>query len=74
MDKKKKVIQEYDENLTFKPLINKRSEKLDQNYQAKEFNGDQLHRWDQLYLMVNSINFLLKFNSYSIINIKSRSK
>ena len=50
-----------DGNLTFKPQINKHSEKLDQNYQAKEFNGDQLHRWDQLYLMVHLI-ILIKFN------------
>ena len=36
---------------TFKPEVNKNSETLDQNYKANMFNGDQLHRWDQLYLM-----------------------
>jgi len=39
--------------MTFKPQINKNSQKLDENFKANMFNGDQLHRWDQLFLLQN---------------------
>ena len=50
---KKKAQQEMDRDLTFKPKINKTSEVLDENFKNNIFNGDQLYRWDQLYLMVS---------------------
>jgi hypothetical protein len=50
---KKKLLKEMDTDLTFKPKINKLSTQLDEQFKANVFNGDDLHRWDQLYLMVS---------------------
>ena len=49
---RKKTQQEMDRDLTFKPKINQSSVALDENFKNNMFNGDQLYRWDQLYLMV----------------------
>lgn len=60
-ENKKKLLKEMDTNLTFKPKINKLSEQLDSQFKAHVFNGDDLHRWDQLYLMVHK-SFINIFN------------
>lgn len=60
---KKKAQQEMDRDLTFKPKINKSSEVLDEHFKNHLFNGDQLYRWDQLYLMV-ILSLILKGFSY----------
>jgi hypothetical protein len=53
-ENKKKIIKEVESEYTFKPKINKISEHLDEHFKQSVFGGDQLHRWDQLYLMVES--------------------
>jgi len=55
-ENKKKLLKEADSNLTFKPKINKISNQLDGQFKANVFNGDELHRWDQLYLMKDKYN------------------
>jgi len=58
-----------DTNLTFKPKINKLSAQLDEKFKAHVFNGDDLHRWDQLYLMVFFTNNAQRINIYRKISI-----
>lgn len=43
----------------FKPQINRVSQALDEHFRNTVFNGDQLYRWDQLYLMVRLFIVLL---------------
>ena len=45
---KKKEVKQY----PFRPQINRISEALDEHFRNAIFNGDELYRWDQLYLMV----------------------
>lgn len=39
------------EQYPFRPQINRISEALDEHFRKVIFNGDELYRWDQLYLM-----------------------
>jgi len=55
-ENKKKLIKKIDNEHTFQPKINKLSKALDERFKANLFNGDELHRWDQLYLMKEKYN------------------
>lgn len=52
IENRKKIMKEMEKELTFKPKVNKTSEQLNKQFKANLFNGDELHRWDQLHLMV----------------------
>ena len=52
---RKRAQNDMEREYTFKPRINKTSHVLDEKFKSDMFNGDQLHRWDQLYLMVLNI-------------------
>jgi len=55
-ENKKKLIKQIDNEHSFQPKINKLSKALDERFRANVFNGDELHRWDQLYLMKEKYN------------------
>jgi hypothetical protein len=57
--KKAELMEKAETELLFRPKINRVSQILDDHFKQQLFGDDQLHRWDQLYLMVNQSFSLL---------------